>query len=82
VFVIIAFASEKLICSPLLPACSLKPHVLVDVSEQDLSTTVLGHRISMPVMIAPTAMHRLAHPDGENIPSLTFLAISLRIAFY
>ena len=40
--------------------------VLVDVAERDLSTTVLGHRLSMPVIAAPTAFHRLAHPDGER----------------
>src|SRR3954469_16114333 len=41
------------------------PRVLVDVSERDLSTTVLGAATSMPVLIAPTAYHKLAHPDGE-----------------
>jgi len=41
------------------------PRVLVDVSERDLSTTLLGAPASMPVMIAPTAYHKLAHPDGE-----------------
>jgi 4-hydroxymandelate oxidase len=39
--------------------------VLVDVSACDLSTTVLGQRVSMPVLIAPTAFHRLAHGEGE-----------------
>uniref|UniRef100_UPI003D0A43C4 alpha-hydroxy-acid oxidizing protein n=1 Tax=Haliangium sp. TaxID=2663208 RepID=UPI003D0A43C4 len=39
--------------------------VLVDVSERSLVTTLLGHRLSMPVALAPTAFHRLAHPDGE-----------------
>jgi 4-hydroxymandelate oxidase len=42
-----------------------EPHVLVDVSLRDLSTTVLGQRIELPVMIAPSALHRLYHPDGE-----------------
>ncbi|HEX4460697.1 MAG TPA: alpha-hydroxy acid oxidase, partial [Polyangia bacterium] len=41
------------------------PRVLVDVAERDLSTTLLGAAASMPVMIAPTAYHKLAHPDGE-----------------
>ena len=31
----------------------------------DLSTTVLGFKISMPIMIAPTAMQKMAHPEGE-----------------
>jgi (S)-2-hydroxy-acid oxidase len=38
----------------------------VDVSRIDLSTTVLGHNISSPIMIAPTALHKLAHPEGLN----------------
>jgi 4-hydroxymandelate oxidase len=39
--------------------------VLVDVSRRDLSTAFLGAPLSLPVMIAPTAFHRLAHEDGE-----------------
>lgn len=45
----------------------LQPRVLVDVSRIDLSTTVLGYRVSAPIMIAPTAMHKLAHPEGLNL---------------
>ncbi|KAI4355401.1 hypothetical protein L6164_004180 [Bauhinia variegata] len=44
---------------------TLRPRVLVDVSRIDLSTTVLGFPISAPIMIAPTALHKLAHPEGE-----------------
>lgn len=43
----------------------LAPRVLVDVSERRLETEVLGTSISMPVAVAPTAFHRLAHPEGE-----------------
>ncbi|XP_034208456.1 peroxisomal (S)-2-hydroxy-acid oxidase GLO4 isoform X1 [Prunus dulcis] len=43
----------------------LRPRVLVDVSRIDMSTTILGYKISAPIMIAPTAMHQLAHPEGE-----------------
>ncbi len=39
--------------------------VLVDVSRRDLSTTLFGRKIAMPILIAPTAFHKLAHPDGE-----------------
>ncbi|MFT3697557.1 MAG: alpha-hydroxy acid oxidase [Kofleriaceae bacterium] len=46
-------------------AIELYYRVLVDVSRRDLSTKVLGHEISMPVITAPTAFHRLAHDDGE-----------------
>ncbi len=43
----------------------LKPRVLVDVSQRDLSTTVLGQKVDMPVLIAPCGTNALAHPDGE-----------------
>lgn len=43
----------------------LRYRVLRDVSERDLSIDLLGHRLSMPILIAPTAFHKLAHPDGE-----------------
>jgi len=39
--------------------------VCVDVSRRDLSVTLFGQKISMPILIAPTAFHRLATPDGE-----------------
>jgi 4-hydroxymandelate oxidase len=39
--------------------------VLVDVSRRDPSTTLLGQAVSMPILVAPTAFHRLAHPEGE-----------------
>lgn len=39
--------------------------VLVDVDSRDLSATVLGHELSMPILVAPTAFHKLAHEDGE-----------------
>jgi 4-hydroxymandelate oxidase len=44
---------------------ALHYRVLVDVSTRDLRTTVLGQPVSMPILVAPTAFHRLAHPDGE-----------------
>jgi isopentenyl diphosphate isomerase/L-lactate dehydrogenase-like FMN-dependent dehydrogenase len=43
----------------------LRPRMLVDVSACSTATTVLGHEISMPVIVAPTAFQRVAHPDGE-----------------
>ncbi|XP_055939010.1 2-Hydroxyacid oxidase 1-like [Argiope bruennichi] len=42
-----------------------RPRFLRDVSTRFLKTYVLGHSISFPVCIAPSAMHRMAHPDGE-----------------
>lgn len=43
----------------------LFPRMLVDVSRVHTETTVLGQTHSMPLLIAPTAFHRLAHPEGE-----------------
>lgn len=44
----------------------IRPRMLRDVSRRDLSTTVLGEKITFPVGVAPTAMQRMAHPDGEE----------------
>ncbi|XP_042039871.1 (S)-2-hydroxy-acid oxidase GLO1-like [Salvia splendens] len=42
-----------------------RPRILIDVSKIDMTTTVLGFKISMPIMIAPTGLQKMAHPDGE-----------------
>src|SRR4051812_35736155 len=39
--------------------------MLVDVSAAAIETTVLGEPVSMPLLVAPTAFQRMAHPDGE-----------------
>lgn len=44
---------------------ALRYRVLVDVAERDLSTEILGQRVSMPILVAPTAFHQLADPEGE-----------------
>ena len=44
---------------------TLAYRVLVDVSHRDPSTTVLGHPIALPLLIAPTAFQRMATPEGE-----------------
>ena len=43
----------------------LRPRYLVDVSERDLRTTVMGTPVELPVLLAPTGFQQLAHPDGE-----------------
>lgn len=43
----------------------LRPKVLRDVSDVDPSTTVLGQSVAAPILVAPTAYHRLAHDEGE-----------------
>jgi 4-hydroxymandelate oxidase len=41
------------------------PRVLVDVGRVSTATTLLGAPVTMPLAIAPMAVHGLAHPDGE-----------------
>ncbi len=43
----------------------LRPRVLVDVSRRDLTTTLFGRRIALPLLIAPTSHQRMVHPDAE-----------------
>ena len=44
----------------------IRPKCLVGLKDCDLSTTILGEKVSMPLGISPTAMQRMAHPDGET----------------
>ncbi len=44
---------------------ALRPRVLCDVHALDLSTTVLGTTVSLPVLFAPCGGHKKAHPAGE-----------------
>ncbi len=43
----------------------LRPRNLVDITEIDTSTTVLGRRVSMPVLLGPAGYQRMAHRDAE-----------------
>jgi L-lactate dehydrogenase (cytochrome) len=43
----------------------LVPNVLAGVEEIDLTTTVMGQTIGMPLFLSPTALQRLFHHDGE-----------------
>src|SRR2546423_13013238 len=43
----------------------LRPRMLVDVDTCTTATTVLGQDVSMPLLVAPVAFQRVAHPDGE-----------------
>ncbi len=43
----------------------LRPRMLVDVGEVSTATELLGTEVSMPIVIAPVAFQRMAHPDGE-----------------
>jgi L-lactate dehydrogenase (cytochrome) len=45
--------------------CDLVPNVLAGIDEVDMSTTVMGQKLDMPLYFAPTALQRLFHHDGE-----------------
>ena len=47
----------------------LIPNGLADVANTDLSTTILGQKMSSPLFLAPTGMNRLFHHDGERATS-------------
>ncbi len=47
-------------------SCDLVPNVLAGVEEVDLSTSVMGIPIDMPLFLSPTALQRLFHHDGER----------------
>jgi len=44
---------------------ALRNRVLVDVTERDTRIRLLGIDLPHPILLAPTALHRVAHPDGE-----------------
>ena len=46
--------------------CDLIPNILRSVGEPDLSTTVFGRKIDMPIFLSPTAMQSLYPPDGDK----------------
>ena len=60
----------------------IRPYVLRDVSNVDLSTTVLGNKISFPVGVSPTAMQCMAHPDGEKATARGIFLTYIYISFY
>ncbi|KAI9248255.1 FMN-dependent dehydrogenase-domain-containing protein [Phascolomyces articulosus] len=45
----------------------LRPRVMMDVSQVDTTTTLLGTKVSMPLYISATAMNKMAHPDAEKV---------------
>lgn len=46
-------------------ACDLVPNVLAGVEDVDMSVTVMGQKLDMPIYCSPTALQRLFHHDGE-----------------
>ena len=45
--------------------CDLVPNILASVGKPDLSTTVFGKKINMPIFLSPAAMQRLYHHQGD-----------------
>jgi len=46
--------------------CDLVPNVLAGVEHIDMSVTVMGQKLAMPIFCSPTALQRLFHHDGER----------------
>lgn len=46
--------------------CDLVPNVLSGVEDIDMSVTVMGQKLDMPIYCSPTALQRLFHHQGEN----------------
>ncbi|MDC3184768.1 alpha-hydroxy-acid oxidizing protein [Candidatus Pelagibacter sp.] len=46
--------------------CDLVPNILASVGEPDLSTTLFGRKIDMPLFLSPTAMQSLYTPEGDK----------------
>ncbi len=46
--------------------CDLVPNVLRGVADVDLTVTVMGQKLAMPVYCSPTALQRLFHHQGER----------------
>src|SRR5215207_6386928 len=46
--------------------CDLVPNVLAGVEKVDMSVTVMGAKLEMPIFCSPTALQRLFHYDGER----------------
>lgn len=43
----------------------ISPGVLYDVSKLDTTVTLFGQKLAYPILIAPTAYHKIMHPEGE-----------------
>src|SRR5436190_8859353 len=43
----------------------LRPRVLRDVANVDTTVTLFGRELDFPILLAPTAYHRVIHPEGE-----------------
>ncbi len=46
--------------------CDLVPNILANVGKPDISTTIFGKKIDLPIFLSPCAMQRLYHHDGDK----------------
>ena len=65
-------------------AFRFRPRVLTDVSAIDTTVEVLGRRLTAPVLVAPTALHTMVHPDGElaTVAAATGLGLPVTISTF
>jgi L-lactate dehydrogenase (cytochrome) len=61
-----------------LDAIRLRQRVMVDTSQRDLTATLLGEKVAMPVAIAPTGLTGLIHGDGEILAARAAEAAGLK----
>ena len=61
-----SFPAQITVCHLRYNRYRIRSHVLRDVSARSLQTTILGQPLNYPICVAPTAMHRFAHPEGEK----------------
>jgi L-lactate dehydrogenase (cytochrome) len=61
-----------------LDAIRLRQRVMVDTSKRDLTTTMLGEKVAMPVAIAPTGLTGLIRGDGEILAARAAEAAGLK----
>ena len=48
-----------------LDSVLFEPRYLVDVDERDISTSIFGERVAMPLILSPCGLATVVHPDGE-----------------
>ena len=61
-----------------LRAIRFRQRVLIDADNRDISSTMLGERVTMPVCIAPTGLTGLVHGDGEMLAARAAEAAGVR----
>ena len=59
-------------------AVKLRQRVMIDTSKRDLSTTMLGEKVAMPVALAPTGMTGLMHGNGEMLAARAAEKVGLK----